>query len=442
MTVNGYDFIANVAENVKANSTIKATLDDVSSRLGEYNNLQWYKGRYDNGVWITDTNNSAYLEVTPGASYKIQAALNGNSPIAALKSAALPPIDGATIDNSSAEGWTSVIYPSNGTIIEGTIPDDVSYLYFYLGGSTLSRKPVKIVIDGYNVELSVVQSVVENTSKIEELQSVDNSELPTFAKEQNIRTYGHGGYTATYPFNSLMSYRDAKQHGFNWAETDAQFTLDNIPVLCHDDGLYTYARNPDGTRVGTSLTDTVFISETTYEDLLYYDFGLAKSPSLAGMKITTFEQLMQSAKRMNLSVAIEIKRNKTPTDEQIDILFDLIDKYHMRQNVNFCSAVTEALVYIHEKDPAMELTYIVSSITSAAITFVESIRGYNRVAIAADTTITDAMVLLAKQQNIPINIGPINSDSEIINANAYITQFTSNGPIAETVMLNYELSQL
>ena len=90
----------------------------------------------------------------------------------------------------------------------------------------------------------------------------------------------------------------------------------------------------------------------------------------------------------------------------------------------------------------MELTYIVNNITDAVITYIESIRGYNRVAVAAGVSITDSMVLLARNRNIPINIAPVNSNSDILDANPYITQFTSNGPIAEEVMLDYELSQL
>lgn len=424
-----------LAKSVESVGNINNTIfkDDVSENI--------YKGSFQNNKW-TNTGYTAFIKVNPGEDFVIKATTNVTY-IAGYKSISVPAILNSAPDYSAYSGWTDEIAIRANQYYKGTIPDDVYYLGFYASFDTsYNRLPVSVVIDGIERRKSIYQNLSD--AKID-IGSIEER-TTAIPYERQVRTIGHGGYTQTYPFNSAMSYRDAKRVGFEWVETDIQFTSDNVPVLCHDDALYNYARNPDGTRIGTSMTDTVFISDITYDQLLYYDFGLAKSSSLAGTKITTFEQLMLIARNMGLNVQIEIKYNKNnsaPSSSQLDILFNLIDKYAMGKNVSFCSAIYSALEYIHSQKPLLEITYSVSqSFTQTDINNLLLLKGTNNVTIEAGLNVGSTQITLAKSANVPLGLYSFDTETQVINADPYVTLFTSNGPIAEEVLNNYEISLL
>ena len=428
ININGVDCLKNITGNLM---TVQTKISESLSEEEFSENI--IKGSYSNGAWQTTIGYMAFIKVNPGDDYEITGG-NPSSPYLGLKTVSIPLEVGDTRDFSAQTGWTDQRVVNNGVVDKGTIPSDVYYLSFYAGtDTTYNRLPQSIVINGVDVLLSVLA----NIGYLRGEMSKDTDKIRNLQRPEKIRTYSHAGYSATYPTNSLMAFRDSKVHGFNWVETDIQFTSDDVPVLCHDDAFYRYAKNSDGTDVSESLK----ISELTYEQLLEYDFGLPKSASLAGMKITTFEQLMVTARNMDLHVSIEIKTNKTPTNAQIDILFEIIDSCHMRKNVNFCSAVYNALKYVHSVDPTIELINI-TSITSGHLQDTAGLRGMNQVAIAVTNPISDANILLAQNAGIPVLLYTISADSDITGANPYISQFTSDGPIAETVLNDYELAQM
>jgi glycerophosphoryl diester phosphodiesterase len=441
LSINGADYRKSIMENIGDNSGITGKLNnELNKGLKE---KAIYKGRNNEGVWDDTSGYTAIIEVNPGDSYCIEADLDVNCPYYGVKSTEMPPKNGDTTDFSDAEGWDEVRYvgltSNSPKIVTGTVPSDVHYLCFYAGTTTsYTRLPKAITINEINVMKSLVDNVRETRSWAND--TLDFNE--TVYNDEEVWTVGHGGYAATYPFNSAMAFRDAARHGFKGIETDVQFTSDNVPVLCHDDGLYTYARNPDGTRVGTSKEDTVFIHDITYEQLLYYDFGLARGLP-AGMKITTFEQMVQITKRLGLRVIIELKRYLTPSNAQIDILFDILDKYGMRRNVIFHSAVFSAIQYVHEKDPMMPIGYIVGdSITQTEVNQLRSLKDRNKAYINGNCSISSAEEAMIKEAGLLYYAGLPETQSDILNATPFISIFVSNDLIAEDVMRNYELGQL
>lgn len=130
------------------------------------------------------------------------------------------------------------------------------------------------------------------------------------------------------PHQSIIGYKTAYQNGFRAMLCDLRFTSDNVAVLEHD--AYLNGNYSDVYLNGTLVEpNTVAIANTTYTDLLQYDFGYYKGEAYAGTKIMTFEQMLNLCKCLGCEVWIETKVNMTT--EQYDIAFGLIRQYGMEQ---------------------------------------------------------------------------------------------------------------
>lgn len=130
------------------------------------------------------------------------------------------------------------------------------------------------------------------------------------------------------PHQSIIGYKTAYQNGFRAMLCDLRYTSDNVAVLEHD--AYLNEHYSDVYLNGTLVEpNTVAIANTTYSDLLQYDFGYYKGEAYAGTKIMTFEQMLNLCKCLGCEVWIETKVSMTTA--QYDIVFGLIRQYGMEQ---------------------------------------------------------------------------------------------------------------
>ena len=117
------------------------------------------------------------------------------------------------------------------------------------------------------------------------------------ASDKYVKSCAHKGgllYDGEDGNDRLSAYEAAALNGFNYGEVDIQFTSDLVPVACHLDtnsaasGLF---KDSGGTAV------TVTISQTTYSDLLEYNY--------CGEKIASIEQIAKLFKRYGMEILID-----------------------------------------------------------------------------------------------------------------------------------------
>ena len=133
-----------------------------------------------------------------------------------------------------------------------------------------------------------------------------------------------------FPRQSIVGYKQAYKLGFRAMLCDLRWTSDNVPVLEHDEilnGYYHDVYTENGELVSTD--PPIYIAQTTYNDLLAYDFGYYKGAQFKGTKIMTFEQMLNLCKLLGCEVYIETKTNLTT--EQYAIAFSLIRQYGMER---------------------------------------------------------------------------------------------------------------
>lgn len=150
------------------------------------------------------------------------------------------------------------------------------------------------------------------------------------------RVCAHRGFNTIAPENSMPAFGAAVALGAEEIEFDIWSTKDGVLVSCHDDTL---------DRVSNGHGK---IYEHTYEELLKYDFGIKHGEKFKGLKIPTFEEILQKfAGRviMNIHVKIWDVNSDTPMIEEI---VGLIRKYDAQNHAYFMTTNDEIIRQVME----------------------------------------------------------------------------------------------
>lgn len=206
-------------------------------------------------------------------------------------------------------------------------------------------------VQGKNVYFS--KFIDLNTLK----ETVEENKSASITAFSNIRVVNHRGFNIVAPENTIPAFELSAKMGYKYVETDVLFTapdnenLIGIPVLLHDASINRTARNADG----TTISGTVNIADITYEQALNYDFGVYKGEKYAGTKIPTFEEFIKTCKRLGLHPFIELKHEKTYSQDEIDMILSIIVANGMKKNVTFISFDGNALNLVKNRWDWVEL---------------------------------------------------------------------------------------
>lgn len=170
-----------------------------------------------------------------------------------------------------------------------------------------------------------------------------------------IKQIAHRGFNVSAPEQSKLAYTMASTYGINEWEGDIQFTSDNVPVLWHDNNVKGYAADSNGNIVTTDLN----ISDTTYAEIITYDFGYSKSPKYKGTPILSVEELFKLARIYDANMHLEFKNDYD--DDKIQNLVNLVNKYGIEKNLSwqsFNSTYFSKVVKLLPKVPLEFLTML------------------------------------------------------------------------------------
>ena len=242
-----------------------------------------------------------------------------------------------------------------------------------------------------------------------------NFDIEVNAHDEVSKGIAHRGFSTIAPENTLPAYKLAKTNGFNYAECDLQLTSDDVPVLIHD---ATINRTSNGT--GN-------VSSYTFEQLQTYDFGTWKSSSYAGTKIPSFEQFVVLCKRIGLNPYIELKTESAWDQTKIDALVDTLERYSMKENATFISFSKKLLGLVKTKDSSVRLGYVVSSISTTAITDAQALKTTDNEVFIDTNAYTSQTLAAAISAGIPVEMWyGDTTDAIIIALDDYITGVTNN----------------
>lgn len=255
----------------------------------------------------------------------------------------------------------------------------------------------------------------------------------------NVKSVNHRGY-ADAPENTLAAYRLSKKKGFAYVECDVSFTSDGYAVLLHDSTV-------DRTSNGTGN-----IADLTLEAVRALDFGSWKGAEYAGEKIPTFDEFILLCKRLGLHPYIELKAG---TEEQIKALVESVKRHGMKDKVSYISFGANYLEWVKAADNTARLGYIVDTVHSVVINTAKRLKqnaftvvdgalvasGKNEVFIdCAATGVNRTAVYNCRNAGFPLEVWTVNSESEILALDPYISGVTSDNIIAAEVFYDNEVN--
>lgn len=247
-----------------------------------------------------------------------------------------------------------------------------------------------------------------------------------------VKNVNHRGFNTIAPENTLPAYQLSKINGFNYAETDVSFTSDGVAVCLHDSTINRTARNPDGTPIANTLN----ISDITYAQALEYDFGIWKNAIYAGTKIPTLEQFLVLCKNIGINPYVEIKTTETYTEAQIHSLMDLAKNIGMYDRVTWISFLPTYLRYVSSYDQNAKIIYVVGEITDTVISNAKSLKANGNLLgiMAQNSVLTSAGIEKCINNNLPLEVWTVDSESGVFALDPYITGVSSDNLIAGKVL--------
>lgn len=157
------------------------------------------------------------------------------------------------------------------------------------------------------------------------------------------RLCAHRGFNTIAPENSMPAFGAAIALGAEEIEFDLWSTKDGVLVSCHDSTL-------DRVSNGSGK-----IFEHTYAELLELDFGVKHGEKFKGLKIPTFEEILQKFAGqviMNIHVKIWDKKFDDPMIEQI---VSLIRKYDCEKHIYFMTTNDNIIRRVMEYAPDLKV---------------------------------------------------------------------------------------
>jgi len=153
------------------------------------------------------------------------------------------------------------------------------------------------------------------------------------------RLCAHRGFNTVAPENSMPAFGAAVALGAEEIEFDLWSTADGVLVSCHDAKL---------DRVSNGRGK---IYEHTYEELLKLDFGVKQGEKFKGLKIPTFEEILQKfAGRVIMNIHVKIWDAKFE-DTKMEEIVALIRKYDCEKHVYFMTTNDEVIKRVMEYAP-------------------------------------------------------------------------------------------
>lgn len=238
------------------------------------------------------------------------------------------------------------------------LPDDSYGSSGWLQRNYIVNHDAEFVVIVVGIPESEITDVTELSPYLSIYRSLENVPQHLIdlqdGKILSVKSINHRGFNTIAPENTLPAFKLSKINGFNYVECDVSLTSDGVPVILHDDTINRTARNADG----TEISQTINITDITYEQALQYDFGIWKGSQYSGTKIPTLVEFCELCHKAGLYAYIEIKNSALFTQESIENLLDIVEKCGMKNSVTWISFKPAYLRYVVNANPLARIGYV------------------------------------------------------------------------------------
>lgn len=157
-----------------------------------------------------------------------------------------------------------------------------------------------------------------------------------------MKVIAHRGYSAKFPENTLIAFKEALKLGVYGIELDVHLTKDHQVVVIHDELI-------DRTTNGTG-----YVKDYTLQQLQNFDAGSWFNPLFEGEKIPTLEQVLTLVKDSDVVVNIELKTNEFAYEGILDQVLQMISQFKLEERIILSSFDHEIIEQALNKNPLIE----------------------------------------------------------------------------------------
>ena len=159
----------------------------------------------------------------------------------------------------------------------------------------------------------------------------------------------HRGFSGSYPENTMLAFRKAKEAGCDGFETDMHLTKDGYPVICHDE------------KIDRTTNGTGFIKDYTFAELREFDAGIKRDKAFIGEKLPGIDEFFDLIKDSDLIVNIELKNDLFEYPDLEKIVFQKIYEYKLKDRIIISSFNHYSIKRCIDLDPGIRTGLLYSN---------------------------------------------------------------------------------
>ena len=262
----------------------------------------------------------------------------------------------------------------------------------------------------HNLQLLVILFLLP--SFLSCLHDESDDDTPIVIPEGFVCVAHRGYHPKGVAENSALAYRYAKFAGFDYGETDLQWTKDDIPVCCHDEYF-----------IDHTTKDSINIRRYTLNELKKFDYY--------GTSISSLQEVMDTCKHYGLGLYLD--RFTAFSKERRKRIFEMIDDFGKEKVCYiFGNREEEGIKQVLEFDSCATIALLdFQRIDSELIEFANSIStSTNHIILDVDHTTNPTAVLLqygqALKPNVHYSVFTVNNKRAYKEYLPYVISITSD----------------
>lgn len=160
--------------------------------------------------------------------------------------------------------------------------------------------------------------------------------------------FAHRGYSALFPENTMLAFKEAEKAGADGIELDVQMTKDGELVVIHDE------------KVDRTTNGTGYIKDLTFNEIRKYNACFKFKKLTEKTPIPTLEEVFEWMQSNKLVCNIELKNGVFPYKGMEEKVIRLIEKYQLGKRIIISSFNHYSIVYFYRLAPHIETAPLLS----------------------------------------------------------------------------------
>ncbi|WP_152608236.1 glycerophosphodiester phosphodiesterase family protein [Halalkalibacter okhensis] len=181
------------------------------------------------------------------------------------------------------------------------------------------------------------------------------------------KIFAHRGFSSQYPENTMAAFKAAVAANADGIELDVQLTKDEVPIVIHDETL-------DRTTSGTGL-----VQSHTLKEIKTLSSGAWFSERFQDEQVPTLEEVFVWSKNQQIVLNIELKGRTCDRQKVSSIIFPLIEKHRLEDQVIISSFDHKVIALCKEQAPMLETAIIAFAVLHEPVTYLRNVQtlGYH-----------------------------------------------------------------